>query len=138
LLRGLQWNDAPVMSEADYLVQQPSGRDVLFLGWPENASLRQGLPANVKVADHQFTLAGHLYADSDDVLFMVLDNPEQNQVRAYFLPGSLAAAQDTARRIPHYGGYSVLVFRAGHNLVKSTWETDESPLKLRFAQDTSP
>lgn len=138
LLRGLQWKDAPVMSEADYIAQQPSGRDVLFLGWPQNASLRQGLPANVKVADHQFTLAGHLYADSDDVLFMVLDSPEKKQVRAFFLPGSLAAAQDTARRIPHYGGYSVLVFRAGQNLVKSTWEADESPLKLRFNQDTSP
>ena len=133
LLRGLQWQEAPVMSEAAYLAQRPTGRDLIFLGWPRDRTLQADLPAGSSLSAQQFTLAGELYAQPDDVLFMVLDSRKERRVTAYFLAGSLAAARDTARRIPHYGRYSVLVFRAGRNLVKSTWEPVESPLKVTFS-----
>jgi hypothetical protein len=74
----------------------------------------------------------------DDVLFMVIDSREAQHVTAYYLPGSVNAALDTARRIPHYGRYSALVFRGGRNLVKSTWQPVQSPLKLLFKKDSAP
>jgi CheY-like chemotaxis protein len=138
LLRGLQWQGAPVMLEEDYLAKRPSDRDVIFLGWPKNAALQAELPAGVGVSAKQFTLDDKLYTTVDDVLFMVIDSREAQHVTAYYLPGSVNAALDTARRIPHYGRYSALVFRGGRNLVKSTWQPVQSPLKLLFKKDSAP
>jgi len=138
LLRGLQWQGAPVMSEADFLAQKPAGRDLIFLGWPQNKTLHAELPPGLGVSAQHFTLDGKLYAEADDVLFMVIESREEPHVTAYFLPGSVAAAQDTARRIPHYGRYSTLVFRSGRNLVQSTWEAAQSPLKMLFEKEAAP
>ena len=138
LLRGLQWQQAPVMSEADYLRQRPAGRDLLVLGWPNSQELRITLPAGFAVDAQQFAIGDKRYAEAEDVLFMVMTGHEPQHVVGYFLPGSSAAAQDTARRIPHYGRYSYLAFRGGRNQVKATWETERSPLKLLFGQGAAP
>lgn len=138
LLRGLQWHQAPVMSEADYLGRRPVGRDLLVLGWPKSQGLHPTLPAGFSVSAHQFSIGDQVYTAAEDVLFMVVTNHEDKRVAGYFLPGSLAAAQDTARRIPHYGRYSYLAFRNGRNQVKATWETERSPLKLLFEKEKIP
>jgi hypothetical protein len=138
LLRGLQWHQAPVMNEADYLGQRPADRDLLVLGWPKNQNLRPALPADFSVAAHKFSIGDQVYAAAEDVLFMVVTNHEDKHAAGYFLPNSLAAAQDTARRIPHYGRYSYLVFRNGRNQAKATWETERSPLKLLFEKEKIP
>jgi aminopeptidase N len=138
LLRGLQWHQAPVMSEAEYLVQQPTGSDLLVLGWPQGSALRPVLPAGFNVSARHFRIGERSFATPEDVLFMVVDSHEDQHVAGYFLPGSVAAAQDTARRIPHYGRYSYLVFSRGSNLVKATWGPDSSPLKLFFEKDSLP
>ncbi len=138
LLRGLQWHQAPVMSEADYLAQRPDGRDLLVLGWPESESLRLKLPHGFTVAADHFKIGDKHYAEEQDVLFMVMASQDAGRVMAYFLPGSLAAAQDTARRIPHYSRYSYLVFRNGRNQLKATWEPTGSPLKIFFEKESLP
>ncbi len=138
LLRGLQWHDAPVMSETEYLVQQPAGSDLLVLGWPQSPTLRAALPPGFKVAKRQFQIDGRVYGTAEDALFMVIDSHEEQHVIGYFLPGSTAAAQDTARRIPHYGRYSYLVFNGGRNHLKATWEAARSPLKRLFAEEDIP
>lgn len=132
LLRGLQWHRAPVMSEAEFLEQRPQGKDLLVLGWPDSQELRPELPRGFAVTSRQFEIDGKMYADEEDVLFIVTPGRKRPRVAAYFLPGSLVAARDTARRIAHYGRYSTLVFRQGRNLVKSTWEPANSPLTLSF------
>jgi hypothetical protein len=138
LLRGLQWHQAPVMSEADYLRQKPPDRDLLVLGWPKSPDLRPILPAGFIAAANQFSIGDETYAEAEDVLFMVMASHEDKHVTGYFLPGSLAAAQDTARRISHYGRYSYLVFRDGRNQIKETWETEHSPLKILFEKEHMP
>ena len=138
LLRGLQWHQAPVMSETDYLLRRPVGRDLLVLGWPSSQELRPKLPTGFMANAKQFAIGDNLYAEAEDVLFMVMASQDQRHVAAYFLPGSPAAAQDTARRIPHYGRYSYLAFRRGHNQVKATWEIERSPLKLLFEKGGGP
>jgi hypothetical protein len=138
LLRGLQWHQAPVMNEDDYLSQRPTGKDLLVLGWPKSQELRLNLPDGFTVAEQQVTIGDKLYSEADDVLFFVLPGHEENRVTGYFLPGSLAAARDTARRISHYGRYSALAFHKGRNQVKTTWDTVSSPLKVSFAKDAMP
>jgi hypothetical protein len=138
LLRGLQWHQAPVINEADYLAQRPTDRDLLVLGWPKSQELRLNLPEGFTVAGRQVTIGGKLYSGADDVLFFVLPGHEENRVTGYFLPGSLAAARDTARRISHYGRYSTLAFNKGRNQVKTTWDPVGSPLKRLFTKDTVP
>lgn len=138
LLHGLQWQKAPVMSEADYLAQRPAASDLLVLGWPKSEALRARQPGNLTVAAHQFSIGDKVYAEAEDVLFMVMASDDAERVTGYFLPGSLAAAQDTARRIPHYGRYSFLIFRSGNNQVKATWEKEQSSLRIIFEKENVP
>jgi aminopeptidase N len=135
LLRGLQWHQAEVVDESAYLASAWPGMDVLFLGWPHSEALRPDLPPEVVYSDQEFMIGGKLSDENRDVLFMVRKMDNDAQVVAYFLPGSVAAARDTARRIPHYGRYSYLVFRDGQNRVKATWEPDNSPLQRLFYKD---
>lgn len=138
LLRGLQWSQAPLISESDYLAQQPAERDLLILGWPKSQHLRLDFQAGFQFAAQQAETGENLYTGEEDALFMVTGRKDAQRVSAYFLPGSDAAARDVARRIPHYGRYSYLAFRNGQNQVKSTWEPASSPLKIRFDKDNPP
>jgi aminopeptidase N len=137
LLRGLQWNRVPVLSEKDYLAQRPVNHDLLMLGWPESRELRPELPDGIHITGQQFTIDDKLYAGTGDVLFMVVDSHQTRRVAGYFVTGSVGAAEDAARRIPHYGRYSLLVFRNGQNQIKSTWEPVKSPLKYLFVEEAA-
>ncbi len=134
LLRGLQWQKAPVLSEKEYVDLKPVKSDVLFLGWPEDEGLKHELLTIVANAKHQSGKADRI-DKNDHTIFIVEKTGLGDLVIGYFLPDSIAAAQDTARRIPHYGRYSYLTFNNGRNLVKGTWEPDESPLKVLLDKD---
>ena len=54
---------------------------------------------------------------------------------AFFLPDSVTSARETARRIPHYGQYSYLLFENGANRVKSTWSVQDSRLAVNFGME---
>jgi aminopeptidase N len=135
LLRGLQWQDAEVLDEAGILAAMPTDRDVLFLGWPQSARLQPQKTAEVSALLPEQPVDGKLNLDPNRVLFLVQKPPGQDRVKAYFLPGSSEAAVDTARRIPHYGRYSYLVFEAGRNQIKATWEPRGSPLQVNFEEE---
>jgi hypothetical protein len=110
---------------------------LLVLGWPESPALRPKLPQGVGVTGQHFTIDDKLYSDTNDVLFLVIDNHGSQRVAGYLLPGSIDAARDAARRIPHYGRYSVLVFQNGKNQVKSTWTPARSPLTFLFDEGSA-
>ncbi|MDH3998661.1 MAG: hypothetical protein OET90_07455, partial [Desulfuromonadales bacterium] len=125
LLRGLQWHQAEVVSEAEYLKTTPETVDLLIIGQPQHQGLLPDLP-------HSDAIVDRLPSAADEVVFWVRKQDSSKQVIAAFLPGSVAAARDTARRIPHYGRYSYLLFEKGRNLHKSTWDTVASPLIETF------
>lgn len=135
LLRGLQWHQVDVVDEATLLAAPPAGRDLLFLGWPDNETLQTAPPAGQAGAALQFSSQGKPELADGEVVFLVSEWNQGDQVAAYFLPGSSAAAEDTARRIPHYGRYSYLLFRDGSNQFKATREPGASPLKVFFNED---
>ncbi len=137
LLRGLQWHQADVVSEKMYIAAPHAERDLLFLGWPMSPALQPALPQEAVMSQGSLPIPVKLETDNSDVLFMVQQKEEGDHVIAYFLPGSVAAANDTARRIPHYGRYSYLTFRDGRNLLKRTWEPLKSPLQVLFEKDVA-
>jgi hypothetical protein len=60
---------------------------------------------------------------------VVFSHPKDaERVVGLFLPLSAKGAASTARKIPHYGKYSFLVFQDGVNQAKGTWPVSGSPL----------
>ena len=135
LLRGLQWHRANLVDEAAYLASPAPDVDILILGWPQSEDLQPELPPGISGSEQKFVLDVESPGENPDVLFMVRKTDNDDQVVAWFLPGSVAAAQDTARRIPHYGRYSYLLFRDGQNRIKATWEPENSTLQVIFNKD---
>lgn len=135
LLQGLHWEHAEIIDEADLPVRPfPAGRDLLMLGWPSREELQPPLPQGLTIsagepADWQLTGAPR----PGDVLFAVLARRDAQQgTRALLLARAPGEARAVAAKIAHYGRYSVLLFDAGRNLVKETWEPSSSPLKFVF------
>ena len=135
LLRGLHWHQANVIDESAYLASPALDKDILILGWPQSEDLRPELPPGITGSEQEFVIDGESPGEKLDVLFMVRKTDKDDRVVAYFLPASVAAAQDTARRIPHYGRYSYLLFRDGQNRIKATWEPENSTLQVLFNKD---
>ncbi len=134
LLRGLHWQKAPVFTETEYLEMKPVNSDVIFLGWPEDEGLQTEISTMI-ARIKQIIGKPDKVKNGNATLFVAQKTGQAERVIGYFLPGSAEAAQDTARRIPHYGRYSYLAFNNGRNLVKGTWEPDESPLKVLLHKD---
>jgi aminopeptidase N len=132
LRRSAVWVEAKDLSAHDL-----SGHDLLFVGWPRDPEKQPTLPASLAIDENGFTLAGQLFRGDEDVLFTTLPQPRDGQrTVAILLSSSARATAVAARKIPHYGKYSYLVFRAGSNRVKGTWPPAESPLSHDFAHTT--
>jgi aminopeptidase N len=129
LLEALGQKQAPMLAEDDTPPSRLRGHDVLYLGVPEGEAYLPPLPKGLAISPGDFTLEGVTCDAPEDVLFIVLPHPEGGQrVAGLFLPLSAKAVARAARKIPHYGKYSYLVFRKGVNQVKGTWPVLASPL----------
>jgi hypothetical protein len=83
--------------------------------------------------DSGFTLRGESLTGPGAVLFAALPHPgDTSRMAALFLPFSAGAAEQAARKIPHYGKYSYLGFENGNNRVKGTWAPAASPVIYDF------
>ncbi|MBE0599433.1 MAG: M1 family peptidase, partial [Desulfuromonadales bacterium] len=132
LLQGLGQVGGRVVSETQVTRAELQEHDLLFLGWPSRRELLPELPKELQVETGRFTVAGETYRGEAD-LFAALPHPtEAGRVAALFLPASSAAAT-AARKIPHYGKYSYLVFTVGNNVAKGTWPVGASPVIQEFS-----
>ncbi|MDT8440966.1 MAG: M1 family aminopeptidase [Desulfuromonadales bacterium] len=138
LLRGLHWQRAPVVSEAQLSDEQLAGNDLLFFGWPEKSLPAFALPAGLDVKAGHFRLHGEDFATADDALFVVLDKENGSGAVGILQAHSPRAAADVARRISHYGRYSYLAFRNGNNRLKGSWRADQTPLSRTFESGIEP
>ncbi|MHC1745124.1 MAG: M1 family metallopeptidase [Syntrophobacteraceae bacterium] len=139
LLAGLGRPETPVIEEDRYAPASYLDNDVLFCGLPESEGLLPTVPQGLTVRRDGFEWDGRRFAGPSDSLFAVL--PRSNGVgrlTALFLPLSPNGASTVARKIPHYGTYSLLIFEAGTNVVKKTWPVTDSPLIHQLAGTPSP
>ncbi len=134
LLEGLGQGKTPLLFEDEAIPSRLKGHDVLYLGVPAGKALLATLPQGLAISPDSFTLNEVTYDAPEDALFAVLGHfqGEDRQLVGLFLPLSAKAVPEAARKIPHYGKYSYLVFRKGINEAKGTWPAATSPLVHGF------
>lgn len=136
LLAALRQEGATVRREEETTSGDLRGRDVLFVGVPRRAGLLPLLPEGLQLADDGFSLRGERFTGPGAVLFAALPHPgDTERTAALFLPFSAGAAEQAARKIPHYGKYSYLAFENGTNRAKGTWPPAASPVIHDFPND---
>jgi hypothetical protein len=129
LLEAFGQKDAPILPEDKTPPSLLEGYDILYIGLPKGKAYLSSLPGNLFVSQNSFTLGGKTYDAPGDALFVVYSHPKDaKRVIGLFLPLSGKGAVITARKIPHYGKYSYLVFKEGVNQAKGTWPVSGSPL----------
>jgi len=122
-----------ILREEDTPPSRLAGHDVLYLGLPGGKKYLPALPRELSVSPNGFSIGGTEYGSREDSLFVVLPHPsDKKRVAALFLSQSPEAAAMAARKIPHYGKYSYLVFSEGTNRAKGMWEATASPTVHEF------
>jgi hypothetical protein len=122
-----------ILREEDTPPSRLAGHDVLYLGLPGGKNYLPALPRELSVSPNGFSIGSTEYGSREDSLFVVLPHPsDRKRVAALFLPRSPEAAAMAARKIPHYGKYSYLVFSEGTNRAKGMWEATASPTVHEF------
>jgi aminopeptidase N len=131
LLRGLQQQQARVVSWQEFEPAMAGQHDLLFIGRPPTALVSEPELLPLQAEQDSFYWDGSRYQDAMDSLFVCRRTSDNDRrLRALFHPLSDEAARKVARKIPHYGRYSHLVFKNGANLVKGTDEPADSPLRV--------
>jgi hypothetical protein len=133
LARAMGLDPIRTVDESDSDPSDAAGRDLLFIGLPEQPQWVQRLPRTLSLTPASFRLAGHRFDQPADALFFVARNPDSPEhIVALLHPLSPNAADAAIVKIPHYGRYSYLAFSNGHNRAKGTWETVTSPVMVRW------
>jgi aminopeptidase N len=131
LLRGLQQQQARVVSWQELEPAMAGQHDLLFIGRPPADLLAEPELLPLQAEQDSFYWDDTRYQDAMDSLFVCRRTSDNDRrLRALFHPLSDEAARKVARKIPHYGRYSHLVFKNGANLVKGTDEPADSPLRV--------
>jgi hypothetical protein len=116
-----------------------AGQDLLLVGWPRAPRLHPSLPPELAFEGGVPALAGERVDQPGDVLFAVLPHPsDPGRVAALLHWGDPDRAGEALRKITHYGRYSYLAFRDGHNRTKGTWTPGASPLSHRWSAARHP
>ncbi len=139
LLTGLGRPETPIIEEERFLPAEHAEQDLLYCGIPHTLDLLASLPHGLEVLRDSFQWEGRRFAGPSDSLFAVL--PRSNggrRLTALFLPLDSNGASIVARKVPHYGTYSLLIFQAGTNVVKQTWPVTDSPLIHEFNRAPPP
>ncbi len=130
LLGALRKSGLKIRPLSEVTQAELAANDLLIFGSAENL-LPEGIIASsdddqVNFPEQQASLATHS-------AFVVTRNPfAQQHHAAWFLSRDAAQAASVARKIPHYGKYSYLLFEGDFNRLKGIWEAPESPLQIEF------
>ncbi|ADH84827.1 M1 family metallopeptidase [Desulfurivibrio alkaliphilus] len=133
ILQALRQQDVRIFEEGEVCPEQLVEHDVLFLGLPRRFADPLFDGTELSVDREGFAFAGQRFDGAQAALFAAVtprDAPDTHW--AYFIPNSPESASDAARRIPHYGRDSYLIFDQGENRARGTWDIRESPLIRNF------
>jgi len=118
-----------IQREKDLTPDQMATHDLVIMGIPAHPLLKRALLGKITLRPEGFDLNGHAYNAVRDCFFGVWPHPlSRDRMMAVLLYGSENHQETIARKIPHYGRYSYLVFMDTTNQVKGNWPTTASPL----------
>ena len=135
LLAGLNQGGAPVLHESNVTPEELADHDVLYFGMPGGAHLErpaERLPPGLSLLPGGITP----WEEGQDSFFLVLRGPGEARVTALFDFAETLSPEEvlsTARKITHYGKYSLLGFSRSRNIVKKTWKPWAEPLAWTFS-----
>jgi len=118
-----------IQREKDLAPDQIATHDLVMMGIPAHPLLKSAIQEKITLRPEGFDLNGHAYHADKDCFFGVWPHPlSKDHIMAVFLHGRENHQESVARKIPHYGRYSYLVFAEATNQVKGNWPTTASPL----------
>lgn len=141
--------DAQVQWRLDNaLIELPADRSVWLFGWSNRfrGELATALAGQDLSLDPAHVRVGTQSVDrATDALVVVARHPSSGTHNlAWFAGDNTRALPGLARKLPHYGKYSYLVFSgdAPRNVLKGQWPVTDSPLQIRLSdhsgQDSRP
>ena len=113
------------------------GRENRFAAHIRQAAKKHGMV----IRDDSATWLGQDYPMPDHSLALVVRHPDNAETGMGFIAApSPAALPALARKLPHYGRYSMVLFSGSKadNLLKIQWPLTESPLQLSLTQQKIP
>jgi aminopeptidase N len=124
--------DVAVMRWSDYTPAELETRTVLFVSPP---TLPEGLePVDLRLVDGGWQVAGNSGTAGESSLVLALKNAhDPGRASLVIQPSSPEQLAVLARKVPHYGKYSLLAFDpSGTNILKQNLEPRGNPLEVRF------
>lgn len=128
LLGALRKADRPVRSMSEVSQSELTSHDLLIFGLPEQLRPAQLQPTTAG----QFRLEEQSVDPGEQSIFIVEPNPLNAERKAAWFVSQNRQAAVVARKIPHYGKYSYLLFNGVENHLKGIRVPIESPLKNTF------
>ena len=125
-------SNVAIMRFSDFDAMELGWRSVIFVSPP---LLPPGLePANVSLGTDEWRVAEHTGKLGEASLVLALkSSSDPGKCGLLVLPTSLDQLPVLARKVPHYGKYSVLAFDGkGTNILKDNLEPRGNPLDVRF------
>lgn len=142
LLTSLNQEAIPIRRETEVKPSALEKRDVIFWGTPQPGTRKlmlPSLPHSLSLSAEGMACDGMSPETSGDTVFAVFTDPaRKGHITALFYPVSgtpRESIEAAARKVTHYGKYSLLTFAAGTNVGKTVWATSESPLIETFEEN---
>lgn len=133
LLGAMRKSSLPTRTLAEVTQTELATHDLMIFGTPQEL-LPAGVIASASAA--QVQLPERTAPLKNHSTFIVTRNPFNKQRHAaWFVSRDTKQSATAARKIPHYGKYSYLLFEGDNNLVKGIWDVQKSPMKVDFQQD---
>lgn len=126
LLGALRKTDVPVQRLANVSAADLAEHDILLLGVSNELKPKMLSSERIRLAGTEVVLKGKS-------AFVVLPHPtRKDRIMAWFVSADPSGDAVVARKIPHYGKYSYLLFEGSTNQLKGTFSPDSSPLRVDF------
>lgn len=121
--------------EVDESFSLPAAGAVILLG--NHRTMRelvrqQAGDKDLKIFETHLEIDGSLYPYDDHSSALVFRNRANPHQYISWVPSALPPVEELARRMTHYGKYSVLAFKGRPNVLKKTLPPANSPLKKRL------
>lgn len=122
------------------LERLPQDRPIWLLGrnnrfHPAVVTQLSSLPFSLK--PDSISLADSRYSTDENSFVLSQHNLKKDQTMAWVVGNSVAAITRLARKLPHYGKYSYLIFKGDKAQIalKGEWPITQSPLQFSFSKD---
>lgn len=136
LARALGRSQVRVLPDHAIETTIPDDQDIVVLGIPHHPILKSAIQGPVTLTPEGFELDGQTYPSGRNSFFGVWPHPRSDKkVLAVLAYGRENDHVTLARKIPHYGRYSYLVFAGTRNQVKGVWPATASPLVHVWPED---